>query len=75
MMPVEEGKLSLDDPPHKFFPNAPAAWKEVRVRHLLSPPADSPTTRKDFDFRRDYTEDELLKSSKASRSPSRSDQS
>jgi len=61
MMPVEEGKLSLDDPLTKFFPNAPAAWKEVRVRHLLSPPGGFTDYPKDFDFRRDYTEDELLK--------------
>src|SRR5262249_10545191 len=36
MMLVEEGKLSLDDPLTKFFPDAPPAWRNVRVRHLLS---------------------------------------
>ena len=36
MMLVEEGKLSLDDPLTKFFPEAPASWKNVTVRHLLS---------------------------------------
>jgi len=33
---VQDGKLSLDDPITKFFTNAPAAWKEIKVRHLLS---------------------------------------
>ena len=27
MMLVEEGKVSLDDPLAKFFPDAPSAWK------------------------------------------------
>lgn len=33
---VQEGKLSVDDNISKFFPNAPAAWKDIKVRHLLS---------------------------------------
>jgi len=61
MMLVEEGKLSLDDPLTKFFPNAPAAWKDVKVRHLLSHTGGFTDYPEDFDFRRDYTEDELLK--------------
>lgn len=31
-----EGKLSLDDPVTKFFDNAPASWKPITVRHLLT---------------------------------------
>lgn len=33
---VQDGKLSLDDNIIKFFTNAPDAWKDVKVRHLLS---------------------------------------
>ena len=33
---VQDGKLSLDDHITKFFTNAPAAWKDVKVRNLLS---------------------------------------
>ena len=36
MMLVEEGKLTLDDPLTKFFADAPPAWKNVKVRNLLS---------------------------------------
>src|SRR5215472_16800246 len=36
MMLVEEGKLSLDDPLTKFFSEAPPAWKNLKIRHLLS---------------------------------------
>lgn len=36
MMLVEEGKVSLDDSIMKYFPEAPAAWKHITVRHLLN---------------------------------------
>jgi CubicO group peptidase (beta-lactamase class C family) len=61
MMLVEERKLSLDDPLTKFFPGAPPAWKNVKVRHLLSHTGGFTDYPKNFDFRHDYTEDDLLK--------------
>ena len=61
MMLVEEGKISLDDSITKYFPEAPATWKPVTVRHLLSHTGGFTDYPKDFDFRKDYTEDELLK--------------
>jgi len=61
MMLVEDGKLSLDDPLSKFFPDAPPAWKNVKVRNLLSHTAGFTDYPRNFDYRRDYTEDELLK--------------
>ncbi|HST13165.1 MAG TPA: serine hydrolase domain-containing protein [Terriglobales bacterium] len=61
MMLVEENKLSLDDPLTKFFPDAPPAWKNVKVRHLLSHTGGFTDYPEKFDFRRDYTEEELLK--------------
>ncbi len=36
MMLVEEGKVSLDDKITKYFPDAPPAWNQITVRHLLS---------------------------------------
>jgi len=61
MMLVEQGKLRLDDPLNKFFPDAPAAWKQVKVKNLLSHTAGFTDYPKNFDYRRDYTEDQLLK--------------
>jgi len=61
MMLVEEGKVGLEDPLTKYFPDAPAAWKDVTVRELLSHTAGFGDYPKDFDFRKDWTEDEELK--------------
>ena len=61
MMLVEEGKIGLDDPLTKFFPNAPAPWSQVTVRELLSHTAGFGDYPKKFNFRKDWTEDELLK--------------
>ena len=60
-MLVEEGKIGLDDSITKYFPTAPASWKPVTVRHLLSHTGGFTDYPKDFDFRKDYSEDELLK--------------
>ena len=60
MMLVEEGKLSLDDKITKFFPDAPEAWRNITVRHLLTHTSGLGDYPNDFDLRRDYTEDELV---------------
>jgi Beta-lactamase class C and other penicillin binding proteins len=36
MMLVEEGKVGLDDKITKYFPEAPAAWNGITLRHMLS---------------------------------------
>ena len=61
MMLVEEGKIGLDDPLTKYFADAPTSWKEVTVRELLSHTAGFGDYPKDFNFRKDWTEEELLK--------------
>lgn len=38
----EREKLSVDDPVKKFYPDAPAAWDKVTVRHLLNHSAGIP---------------------------------
>ena len=61
MLLVEEGKLSLDDPLSKFFPQGPSWWRQVTVRELLSHTAGFTDYPKDFDLQKDYTEDQLLR--------------
>jgi CubicO group peptidase (beta-lactamase class C family) len=61
MMLVEEGKIGLDDPITKYFADAPASWQQITVRELLSHTAGLGDYPKDFNFRKDWTEDEELK--------------
>ena len=68
MMLVEEGRLSLEDSLAKFFPGAPASWKPIRVKHLLSHTSGLAEYESDerarpggeFDIRLDFTDAEML---------------
>jgi CubicO group peptidase (beta-lactamase class C family) len=33
---MEEGKLSIEDSIHKFFPDAPDSWKPIQIKYLMS---------------------------------------
>ena len=60
MLLVQDGKLALTDPITKFLPGAPASWKGITVRHLLTHTSGIPDyTTDEMDYRRDYTEDEI----------------
>ena len=60
MLQVEDGKLALTDPITKFYPDAPPAWRPITIRHLLTHTSGIPDyTTSTFDYRKDYTEDEL----------------
>ena len=60
MLQVEDGKLALEDSITKYFTDAPESWRPIQVRHLLTHTSGIPDyTVRDFDYRRDYTEDEL----------------
>lgn len=60
MLQVEDGKLALSDPIAKFFPGAPPSWTPITIRHLLTHTSGIPDyTTSTFEYRRDYTEDEL----------------
>ena len=61
MMLVEEGRIKLDDPITAYFKDAPVAWRRVTIRELLSHTAGFTDYPKDFNFRKDYTEVDLLK--------------
>jgi CubicO group peptidase (beta-lactamase class C family) len=69
MMLVEEGKISLDDSITKYFPDAPATWKPILIKNLLSHTSglseylshDRTGPNDAFYLRLDFTEDELAK--------------
>ena len=68
MMLVEEGKLALDDSIRKYFPDAPATWKPILIKNLLSHTSglseygsdDRTGPKGPFYLRLDFTEDELV---------------
>ncbi|GAB3517872.1 serine hydrolase domain-containing protein [Emticicia fontis] len=33
---VQNGKISIEDPVHKFFPDAPETWRPIQIKHLMS---------------------------------------
>jgi uncharacterized protein (TIGR03435 family) len=73
MMLVEEGKVGLDDSIVKYFPNAPASWKPILVKNLLSHTsglAEYETLGRrgpkgPFYLRLDFSEDELVEKMEA----------
>jgi CubicO group peptidase (beta-lactamase class C family) len=68
MMLVEEGKVSLDDKISKYLPGTPPTWSAITVRNLLTHTSGIPDytgedksgSNSQFNFRQDYSEDELL---------------
>ncbi|MGC2408274.1 MAG: serine hydrolase domain-containing protein [Candidatus Cybelea sp.] len=68
MMLVQEGRISLDDSIAKYFPNAPASWKPIEIKNLLSHTsglAEYESSERTgpsgpFYLRLDFTENELL---------------
>lgn len=61
MLQVEAGKLALTDPVTKFFPGAPASWSAITVRHLLNHTSGLPDLEGTLDYRKDYTDEELVR--------------
>jgi CubicO group peptidase (beta-lactamase class C family) len=67
MILVEDGKISLDDSVTKYFPEAPATWKPILIRNLLSHTSGLSEYESDdrigpkgaFYLRLDFTEAEL----------------
>ena len=64
LMLVEDGKIGLEDNIGKYLGDVPDAWKSITIRHLLTHTGGMTDYPDDFDFRRDSTEDELLKKAK-----------
>ena len=61
MLLVEDGRMALTDSLTKFFPDAPPHWARITVRHLLTHTSGLPDyTAGAVDYRRDYTEADLL---------------
>jgi CubicO group peptidase (beta-lactamase class C family) len=55
-----EDRLSLDDPVATYVDRAPAHWRGITIRHLLTHTSGIPEYTDRIDLRRDYTEAELV---------------
>jgi CubicO group peptidase (beta-lactamase class C family) len=64
MILAQENKLSLDDKVSKYFPDAPASWKDITVWNLLTHTSGLGDYPPDIDLRRDYTEEQFFESFK-----------
>src|SRR5206468_10883318 len=61
-MLVDNHLLRLDDSTVRWFPEGAHVWQGITVRHLLTHTAGvAEYTDSTFDYRKDYTEDELVK--------------
>jgi CubicO group peptidase (beta-lactamase class C family) len=61
-MLVEKHLVRLDDSIVRWFPEGAAVWQGITVRRLLTHTAGiAEYTDSTFDYRKDYTEDELVK--------------
>lgn len=65
MLLVDEGKLALDAPIARYFPDAPALWAKVTVEHLLTHTSGIPDASMDSGYwrigaRLDHTTEELV---------------
>ncbi|HWC74019.1 MAG TPA: serine hydrolase domain-containing protein [Gemmatimonadales bacterium] len=61
-MLVGQQKLRLDDPIVRWFPEGASVWQGITVRHLLTHTSGiAEYTDSTFNYRKDYTEDELVK--------------
>ena len=60
---TQDHKLALDDTLAHLLPGGPDTWNQITVRHLLTHTSGIPDfdDGRDFDLRRDYSEDELVR--------------
>jgi len=60
MILVQDGKLSLDDHLAKFFPDVPASWSNITVRHLLNHTSGLGDYPPEIELQRTYTEEQMF---------------
>ncbi|CAF1156735.1 unnamed protein product [Rotaria sordida] len=59
MMLVEDGKIQLDATINTYFADVPNEWNNITVRHLLTHTSGMTDYPQDFNYRIDYTEDDM----------------
>ena len=62
MLLVQEGRLTVDDPIGKYLEGAPATWKEITVRHLLTHTSGLVREAPGFNSRKIQSDADVIKS-------------
>jgi CubicO group peptidase (beta-lactamase class C family)/imidazolonepropionase-like amidohydrolase/Tol biopolymer transport system component len=58
---VEDGRMALDSSVRHYLPEVPATWQPITIRHLLGHLGGVPDyTSDNFDYRKDYSDAELI---------------
>lgn len=58
---VEDGRMALDSSVRHYLPEVPATWQPITIRHLLGHVGGIPDYTSDgFDYRKDYSDAELI---------------
>jgi CubicO group peptidase (beta-lactamase class C family)/imidazolonepropionase-like amidohydrolase len=58
---VEDGRIALDSSVRHYLREVPAAWQPITIRHLLGHVGGVPDYTSDgFDYRKDYSDAELI---------------
>lgn len=60
MLLAEDGKLSLDDKISQHLTGTPKQWEAITIRHLLTHTSGLGDPYQKLDFRKDYTDQELI---------------
>lgn len=61
MLQVEAGRISLSDSITKYFPEAPATWAPITIRHLLTHTSGLRDLQGLVDERKDYTDEDFAR--------------
>lgn len=60
MLLAEDGKLKLDDLVSRHLAHTPKAWEAITIRHLLTHTSGLGDPYARLDFRKDYSDEELI---------------
>ena len=65
MLLVEDGKLDVDEKISRYVGDVPDSWKNITVRNVLNHTSGMPNDFSEEDYKKDWTEDQLLAKAKA----------
>lgn len=59
---MEEGKLTIEDPVHKYFPDAPETWRAIKIKNLMSHTSGLQREGPAFDMLKNQSDLTIIKS-------------